>query len=142
MRREDSSSQKSRWLKKIVCSTRPTGCCPLLTLLPVACCSFFFLPTYIINCETKKHLSHLGLPFRTVFRLSMAIHVSLLVVLGGLLIAVFIWFQKRRTSTSPLPPGPKPLPILGNIKNLTSKELWLPAHQWAKQFGSNLPYPS
>ncbi|KAF9479201.1 cytochrome P450 [Pholiota conissans] len=33
------------------------------------------------------------------------------------------------------PPGPKPLPILGNVRDLTAKELWLPAEGWAREFG-------
>ena len=37
--------------------------------------------------------------------------------------------------SAPLPPGPKPVPILGNVANLTPKELWLSAEQWAKQYG-------
>ncbi|KAF9526653.1 cytochrome P450 [Crepidotus variabilis] len=36
------------------------------------------------------------------------------------------------------PPGPKPLPIIGNLLDLTSttKEFWLLATKWAKEFGS------
>ncbi|KIJ09364.1 hypothetical protein PAXINDRAFT_17543 [Paxillus involutus ATCC 200175] len=36
---------------------------------------------------------------------------------------------------APYPPGPKPLPILGNVADLTTKELWLVAEKWAKEYG-------
>lgn len=54
---------------------------------------------------------------------------------AGLLVALFIWLRKSKASTASLPPGPKPLPLVGNIKDLTAKELWLPATRWAKQYG-------
>ena len=38
---------------------------------------------------------------------------------------------------APLPPGPKPLPILGNVADLTQKELWLTADRWGRQYGSS-----
>ena len=60
---------------------------------------------------------------------------------AGLLVALYIWFRKSKVSTAPLPPGPKPLPVLGNIRDLTSKELWLPATQWAKEYGERLYLP-
>ncbi|KXN84122.1 O-methylsterigmatocystin oxidoreductase [Leucoagaricus sp. SymC.cos] len=54
---------------------------------------------------------------------------------ASLLLAVFIWLRKSKASTASLPPGPKPLPLLGNIRDLTAKELWLPALQWSKEYG-------
>ncbi|KIJ40114.1 hypothetical protein M422DRAFT_32381 [Sphaerobolus stellatus SS14] len=58
---------------------------------------------------------------------------STIIALGTLVFALFVWF--RRSKGGPLPPGPKPMPFLGNIKDLTTKELWLPAREWAKQYG-------
>ncbi|KAF5381704.1 hypothetical protein D9615_005603 [Tricholomella constricta] len=55
--------------------------------------------------------------------------------LASLLVALFIWFRKPKASTASLPPGPKPVPVLGNVRDLTAKELWLPAAEWAKQYG-------
>ena len=65
----------------------------------------------------------------------MSISSSILAALGCLLVALFMWFRKAKASAS-LPPGPKPVPLFGNIRELTTKELWLPAHQWAKQYGT------
>ncbi|KAJ7148780.1 cytochrome P450 [Mycena crocata] len=46
-----------------------------------------------------------------------------------------IWLRKSSAHACPLPPGPTPIPILGNIRDLTTKELWLVATKWAEQFG-------
>ncbi|KAG1722618.1 cytochrome P450 [Suillus lakei] len=37
--------------------------------------------------------------------------------------------------TRPHPQGPKPLPIIGNVFDLTPKELWLTAFKWARTYG-------
>lgn len=54
----------------------------------------------------------------------------------GLLAALYVWLQlsnpKRKDA---VPPGPKPLPVVGNVLDLTAQELWLRAAQWAKQYG-------
>ncbi|TFK64540.1 cytochrome P450 [Pluteus cervinus] len=62
---------------------------------------------------------------------------STFVGFAALLVALFVWFRKpsKASSSTPLPPGPKPLPVLGNVRDLTAKELWLPATQWGKDFG-------
>lgn len=64
----------------------------------------------------------------------MSISTFVFAALASLLVALFMWFRKAKASAF-LPPGPKPVPLLGNIRELTTKELWLPAHQWAKQYG-------
>ncbi|KIK42243.1 hypothetical protein CY34DRAFT_83884 [Suillus luteus UH-Slu-Lm8-n1] len=40
-----------------------------------------------------------------------------------------------RLTRPPFPPGPNPLPIIGNILDLTPKELWLTAFKWARTYG-------
>ncbi|OBZ78498.1 O-methylsterigmatocystin oxidoreductase [Grifola frondosa] len=56
-------------------------------------------------------------------------------VLLGLLTILVAWFRLVNLKKSRLPPGPKPFPIVGNVRDLTSKELWLRTSTWAKQFG-------
>ncbi|KAF8972754.1 hypothetical protein BDZ97DRAFT_2054155 [Flammula alnicola] len=53
--------------------------------------------------------------------------------LTSLLVALFLWFRKPKASSAPLPPPP--VLLLGNVRDLTAKELWLPASKWAKQYG-------
>ncbi|KAG6808984.1 hypothetical protein H0H92_002091 [Tricholoma furcatifolium] len=65
----------------------------------------------------------------------MSPSLSLTAGIASLIVALFIWFRKHKASAASLPPGPKPLPVIGNVRDLTTKELWLPAAEWAKQFG-------
>ena len=37
-----------------------------------------------------------------------------------------------------LPPGPKPLPFLGNIFDVPANAAWKVFQQWGKQYGANL----
>ncbi|EIW75777.1 cytochrome P450 [Coniophora puteana RWD-64-598 SS2] len=43
--------------------------------------------------------------------------------------------SNRPKQPAPYPPGPKPVPLLGNVRDLTAKELWLVAEKWAKEYG-------
>ncbi|GBE84279.1 Multifunctional cytochrome P450 monooxygenase af510 [Sparassis crispa] len=54
----------------------------------------------------------------------------------GLAVVVFIWIQLSKPKNSSLPPGPNPLPVVGNVANLTAHQLWLRATQWAKEYGN------
>ena len=64
-------------------------------------------------------------------------NTSLFTSLGCLLVASIIYFRKLKANAGNkhLPPGPKPVPVLGNVRDLQAKELWLPAMNWAKQYG-------
>ncbi|KAF7368779.1 Cytochrome P450 [Mycena venus] len=56
-------------------------------------------------------------------------------VVATVLASWYIWQRKPKAQAGPLPPGPTPVPILGNVRDLTAKELWLAATKWAKKFG-------
>lgn len=58
-------------------------------------------------------------------------------VTAALLAIALIWYRNSKAPAGRLPPGPTPVPVLGNVLDLTAKELWLTATKWAKQFGTS-----
>lgn len=67
--------------------------------------------------------------------------MSALLIILCLSVTAFLWIRSKRSTSNinkpsnPLPPGPSPVPLIGNIRDLTAKELWLKATQWSKDFG-------
>jgi len=53
-------------------------------------------------------------------------------------ILLYFW-SRRRKEVLPLPPGPKPFPIVGNVRDLPTKELWLAVTKMAQEFGEPFP---
>jgi hypothetical protein len=45
----------------------------------------------------------------------------------------------RRRGGRPYPPGPRPLPIIGNLLDIPSNFSWLTYTRFAKIYGTNLP---
>lgn len=61
---------------------------------------------------------------------------DVLVPLVGI-VSVYVYLTRKSGSGSLKPPGPKPLPLIGNIFNLTAHQLWLRATDWSKIYGES-----
>ena len=48
---------------------------------------------------------------------------------------VFFRLFRLSSFTPPLPPGPKPLPLIGNALDVPMGRPWLVFTQWAKHYG-------
>ncbi|KAK1235401.1 hypothetical protein PQX77_001384, partial [Marasmius sp. AFHP31] len=62
------------------------------------------------------------------------VHLSLITVIAFLIVPQIDRARRRQAS---LPPGPKGLPILGNIRDVANRRdlLWVTYSQWAERFG-------
>ena len=58
-----------------------------------------------------------------------------LAILATLVLTAFIHVKIRKRSTLPLPPGPKKLPLLGNIFDLPTSYEWLTYAKLCKEYG-------
>jgi hypothetical protein len=49
-----------------------------------------------------------------------------------------LYFSRRRSSHLPLPPGPKKLPLFGNLFGLPTKFEWETYAKWSKELGKRI----
>ncbi|KIJ60731.1 hypothetical protein HYDPIDRAFT_98167 [Hydnomerulius pinastri MD-312] len=60
--------------------------------------------------------------------------LSALVALWGVL-TLYVVRRRKQRARYPFPPGPKPLPLIGNLRDLPLKDEAVTYNQWAKKYG-------
>ncbi|KZT21351.1 CyP450 monooxygenase [Neolentinus lepideus HHB14362 ss-1] len=68
--------------------------------------------------------------------MSLLLSILLCAVAGIALVLTKAYLQRKRVqSVLSFPPGPKPLPVLGNMLDVPKKTAWKTYAAWSKQFG-------
>ncbi|TFK20661.1 cytochrome P450 [Coprinopsis marcescibilis] len=67
-------------------------------------------------------------------------HTLLLLGVGTTLAILWIDNRKRQRQKLPLPPGPKGLPLIGNMLDIPSTCEWEKYHEWCKEFDTDVLY--
>ncbi|KAG2068179.1 cytochrome P450 [Suillus decipiens] len=64
-------------------------------------------------------------------------HLAILagIPLSFIAVTAIGWFIKKRQNSTPLPPGPVPLPLLGNVLSIDALEPWLTYTKWRAAYG-------
>ncbi|KAI0056050.1 cytochrome P450 [Artomyces pyxidatus] len=65
----------------------------------------------------------------------MALGLTDIVALAVLVLLVAVFDQRRKRKTLRYPPGPPPLPIIGNFLDVPKEASWLVYGEWAKTYG-------
>ncbi|KAJ7102950.1 cytochrome P450 [Mycena crocata] len=60
---------------------------------------------------------------------------TFMLALGAAVLIVSLYYARTKKSVAPLPPGPRGVPIFGNITDLPQSQPWLTFSQWAKIHG-------
>lgn len=60
---------------------------------------------------------------------------TIFITIFGLIIGIYVLKRRNPGSSLPLPPGPKPLPIIGNVHQAPKSHAWITYQEWSKGYG-------
>lgn len=92
------------------------------------------------NCFSNEHTYKWRCPKRTIP--SSLEFMSLDwrdTCIGALICVTFVGALRRgmeKRKLPPLPPGPRPIPLIGNIRGVDINAPWLAYTEWGKQYGA------
>lgn len=61
-----------------------------------------------------------------------------LTAIAALLVSVVVYVRRSRRDSCPLPPGPRKLPLIGNVLDIPASKEWDQCMRWAKQYDTDI----
>lgn len=62
--------------------------------------------------------------------------LNLLATLGPFVLIAYVYHRRRQAADLPLPPGPKKLPLIGNLLDMPTSVQWITFHKWCQELGT------